>query len=69
MTLYMLDMLSCHQRNILFLLFDCDLENSIEYFLLRSHILTLVYNHYTSLHATLRVDYYSFLYYFLVLTN
>ena len=42
MAAYTLDVISHHQRNILFLLYVCDLEDSIKYFLLHSHIQTLV---------------------------
>ena len=34
----MLDVLSCHIRNVLFILFACDIEDYLEYFILQSHI-------------------------------
>ena len=46
-----LDMLSLYQRNILFVLFACDIENSIEYFILLPNIPTLARNYYIFLHA------------------
>ena len=41
MAAYTLDVLYCHQRMILFLLFDRDFQDSIEYFLLESCTLML----------------------------
>ena len=60
---YTLDVLSCHQKNILFLLFSHDLENSIEYFLLCSNIPALARNHSILLPAAAKVAYYLFLSY------
>ena len=47
MAAYIVDILPYHQRNLLFLLFSCDIEGCIEYFLLWSNILTLTCNFYT----------------------
>ena len=61
MAAYTLDVLSRHQRDPLFLLFACDFENYIEYFLLRSKFPTLSCNCYKSLHETVLVSSYLFL--------
>ena len=53
----MLDILSHHQNNILFLLFACDIEYYIEYFLIHSHIQTPAFTTYKLLHATAIVAY------------
>ena len=61
MAAYILDVLSCHQRNILFLLFACVIENYIGCFILQSNIPTLSRNCCILLHATVRVAYYLFI--------
>ena len=65
----MLDMISHQQRNIIFLNFAWDIEDSIEYFPLQSNILTLIHNCYKSLHVTARVAYHKFLRYFQLSPN
>ena len=69
MSEYMLDVLSRHQRKLIFLLFSRDFEDSIEYFLLISEILTLDRNRYISLNTTVRSSYYLFLTFLKVFTN
>ena len=41
-----LDVISCHQKNVLFIIFACDVEDFIESFLLLSNIPALVCNRY-----------------------
>ena len=52
MSSYRLNVLSCHQRNTLFLIFARDLKNSLENCLLRSHIQPLTHISYLLNHAT-----------------
>ena len=52
MAVYKLDVLSCHQSNLIFLLFARDIEDSIEYYLIQSNIMVLARNRYIFLHAT-----------------
>ena len=69
MVVFTLDMPSCHQTNILFLLFARDIEYYIEYFLLQSKIPTLAPSHYISLHVTAQAAYYLFIIALRVLPN
>ena len=66
---YTLDVLSWHQRNILFLFFARDFDISIEHFLLRSHIPSFSHIIYIYLHATFWGAYYLFLSYLQVLPH
>ena len=65
----MLEVLSYHQGNLLFLLIARDIENHIEYFLLKSNILRLIRNRYTLRQTTAQVTYVIFLISLKVLTN
>ena len=65
----MLEVLSYHQGNLLFLLIARDIENHIEYFLLKSNILRLIRNRYTLRQTTAQVTYVIFLISSKVLTN
>ena len=69
LAVHTLGVLSCHQRNLLFILFYRYLENYIEYFLLQSNIPTLTHNHYILFHATAHIAYYLFIHYLQVLPN
>ena len=69
MAAYTLYLLSCYQMNILFLLFIPDLEDSIVYFLLHSHIHLLSHIHFKMLHMTAQVVYCPFLHYLQVLPH
>ena len=60
LVVYTLYMLYHHKRNPIFLLFASDLENSIKYFLLRSHIPALARKYFKLLHAPAQVASYLF---------
>ena len=63
-------MLYLRQTNILFLLFAHDIENSLEHFILHSHIQPISQISYILLHVNVSVTYYYlFLPYFQVLTH
>ena len=48
---------TCNQRNLIFIIFSHDIENSIESFLKWSNILKLSWNNYILIHATVWVIY------------
>ena len=52
MVVYTLDIPYRHQRNLLFLLFACDIKYYIPYFFIQSNILAIALNCYKTLNNT-----------------